>query len=289
MRVLVTGGCGFIGTHVIEELVARGHTPTIFDRNPHEHDQGIFLGDTRDEEAVRAAVYMSQGVIHLAGVLGTQETVNDPTTAAETNVLGGINVFKACRDMNVPGVYIAVGNHWMNNPYSISKSTAERFALMANKEWGTKIAVVRVLNAYGPGQKWEPVRKLMPNLIRAALKGDEFPVYGDGTQIMDMIYVKDAARILVDALLLDHGVYDRPFEAGTGEKTTVWEICDEVYRQLGYLAPLVDYRPMRPGEEEKAIVVGDPSTLLPLHISVDELVSLKDGLSETIPWYKEQV
>jgi len=196
--------------------------------------------------------------------------------------MGGLNVFKAVRDYNVPAVYIAVGNHWMNNSYSITKTTAERFAFMANREWGTRIAVVRALNAYGPGQKAAPVRKIMPNLILPALRGEPIRIYGDGEQVMDMIFVEDVAEILVRALLTDHGTYDEVFEAGTGRATTVNDIAAEVVRQVG--KGVIEHVPMRPGEPEHSVVRGNPATLIPLRMP--ELVSLEDGLVPTIGYYR---
>ena len=171
--------------------------------------------------------------MHLAGVLGTQETVDDPLPAIETNILGGLNVFKAIRRYEVPAVNIAAANHWMYNPYSITKKAAERFALMANKEWGTRIAMVRGLNVYGPRQKAYPVRKIMPNLIEPALKGEIITIYGDGEQVMDMIYVTDIAEVLVRALLQHHGVYDTVMDAGTGRRTTVNDLAEAVLGAVG--------------------------------------------------------
>lgn len=286
-RVLVTGGCGFIGTYVVERLHSLGIETLVLDRYMHSkyRDSDVIFGDVRDEGIVRQAMFGCDGFIHLAGVLGTQETVQDPTVAAEVNVLGSLHVFKAARDINVPGVYIAVGNHWMNNPYSITKTTAERFALMANKEWGSRIAVVRALNAYGPGQKDYPVRKLMPNLVKAALRGQHFTVYGDGSQIMDMIYVTDVAEVLVSALIYEHGVYDMAFEAGSGKATTVLDIVKEVYRQVGSEAKVLN-QPMRPGEEENAVVIGHPDTLKRLAVTPSDFVNLREGITRTISWYK---
>src|SRR5581483_3221318 len=229
MRILVTGGAGFIGQHVMANLRQQGHIPISFDhRIPTD-----FLGDTRDYTAVSEAVAITEGVIHLAGVLGTSETIKEPQPAVETNILGGLNVFKAVEHYGKKAVYIAVGNHWMNNTYSITKTTAERFAFMFNRERGTKIAVVRALNAYGPGQKSEPVRKIMPNLILPALRNEEITIYGDGSQVMDMIHVRDVAEVLTRALLTEHGIYHRVFEAGTGRVTTVQQIAEEVIRQVG--------------------------------------------------------
>lgn len=136
-------------------------------------DVQFFYGDVRDSGAVGEAIYHSDGVIHLAGVLGTQETVKNSLSSIETNILGSLNIFESCAHHNKKGVYIVVGNYWMNNSYSITKTTAERFALMYNKKMGTKIAVVRGLNAYGARQKDKPVRKITPNFILPALKNEK--------------------------------------------------------------------------------------------------------------------
>lgn len=280
MRILVTGGTGFIGGYVCDVLRDRGIEPVTF---------GVagspdVLGDIRDASAVDLAVGSSDGVMHLAGVLGTQETVDDPLPAIETNILGGLNVFKAIRRYNVPAVNIAAANHWMWNPYSITKKAAERLGLMANKEWGTRIAMVRGMNVYGPGQKSAPIRKIMPNLILPALHGEPIVIYGDGEQIMDMIYVEDVAEILVRALLVPHGVYDEVMEAGTGRRTTVNEMAEMVCEMVG--KGTVEHVPMRPGEEAGSVVLGDPSTLAPLGVSPDDLKSLEDGLKLTIAFYQ---
>jgi UDP-glucose 4-epimerase len=287
VRVLVTGGAGFIGTYTAEALTARGITPVLLDHRSQWLETAYaeaILGDVRDFTSVMEAVASCDGVIHLAAVLGTQETVDEPTPAAETNILGSLNVFKAIRHYKLPAVYIAVGNHWMNNSYSITKTTAERFALMANKEWGTRIAIVRALNAYGPRQKVGPVRKIMPNFVVPAIRDEKITVYGDGEQVMDMIYVGDVAEILTRALLEDHGIYDTPFEAGTGRPTTVNQIVDEVIKQAG--GGHVEHLPMRPGEIPGSVVLGDPLTLKPLGINPDSLVTLEDGIRTTVDYYR---
>jgi len=277
MRILVTGGAGFIGQHVMANLRQQGHIPISFDhRMPTD-----FLGDTRDYTAVSEAVAITEGVIHLAGVLGTSETIKEPQPAVETNILGGLNVFKAVEHYGKKAVYIAVGNHWMNNTYSITKTTAERFAFMFNRERGTKIAVVRALNAYGPGQKSEPVRKIMPNLILPALRNEEITIYGDGSQVMDMIHVRDVAEVLTRALLTEHGIYHRVFEAGTGRVTTVQQIAEEVIRQVG--KGRIKHVPMRQGEPPKSTVLGDPRTLAPL--GEFKFIPLEKGIAETIAYY----
>lgn len=304
MKVLVTGASGFIGSHVIEALRGRDITVIAFDRHQKRwwQEQGregveAFLGDTRDATSIMEAVAISDGVIHLAGVLGTSETIDNPMPSIETNVMGGLNVFQAVRHYKRRAVYITVGNYWFQNSYSITKTTAEQLAWMFNKEHGTEIAVVRALNAYGPRQKEGPVRKIMPNFILPALRGEPITVYGDGEQVMDMIHARDVADILVRALLVDHGRYrpdpvrnaDNPFkfEAGTGVVTTVNEIAQVVIDTVGQGE--VQHVPMRGGEPERTVVVGEPDTLRPLYDGQrPSLISLVDGVAETVAWYRER-
>jgi len=284
-NILVTGGTGFIGRYVVENLIDKGYSPMAFDRRGAYGYLNTFLGDTTDFSAVNEAVAISDGVIHLAGVLGTAETIDEPRPSIDTNIYGGLNVFQACRNYNKKCVYIAVGNHWMNNSYSITKTTAERFAYMFNKEHGTEIVVVRGLNAYGPGQKHTPVRKIIPNFIIPALQDKEITVYGDGSQIMDMIYVEDLADILVRALTVDHGIYDKAIEAGTGIRTSVQEIAETVIKLVGKGS--IKNVPMRPGEEENSVVLGKPETFRPLYGKFPQLYTLEEGIKLAIPYYEE--
>lgn len=296
--MMVTGASGFIGGHVVDALLARGDTVLAFDhRQPYGSRPGVeqFLGDVRDPTSVHEAVAVSDGVIHLSGVLGTSETIDNPGPSVDTNIVGGLNVFQAIRQYHRRAVYITVGNYWFLNSYSITKTTAEQLAWMFNREHGTEIAVVRALNAYGPRQKAAPVRKIMPNLVLPALRGEPLTIYGDGEQVMDMVHVRDVADVLVRALVTDHGMYrpdpkrnaDNPckFEAGTGRPTTINDVAAAVLAEVG--GGLVEHVPMRGGEPPRSVVVGDPNTLRPLYGGrVPDLVTLEDGVAETVEWYR---
>lgn len=272
MKVLVTGGQGFIGRFTARELLARGYEVIVFDRVDHRHELKLenaefMLGDIRDATSVTEAFAHADAFIHLAGVLGTQETIANPNPAAETNILGGLNVFNAAAQYHVPGVNIAVGNYWMNNTYSITKSTMERFVEMYNKERGTSIAIVRALNAYGPEQSVaspygsSKVRKIMPSFICRALSGQPIEIYGDGTQIMDMVFVADVAKCLVDTMeyTINNGVPSETISCGPGNLTSVSFIAREVIRVVG--KGDIVYIPMRPGEPTGSVVLGKPETL----------------------------
>ena len=291
MIILVTGGAGFIGSHVADNLRTKAHKVTILDRHypaPSLGYDGAILGDVKDRELVMNAVSSHDGIIHLAALLGTQETIEVAEHVIQTDIVGSLNVFDACKKYEKKGVYIGVGNYWMNNPYSICKTAAERFALMYNKEFGTQIAVVRGLNAYGPRQKAKPVRKVVPNFVLPALKSEDLIVYGSGNQIMDMIYVEDLAEILVRALIIDHGEYQRVIDAGMGRDTTINELAEVVLQQSGSHSK-VKHVNMRPGEVPDSVVKAKMDTLECLNFSAKDMTPLREGIRKTIQWYAQQV
>ncbi|MEH0657762.1 NAD-dependent epimerase/dehydratase family protein [Streptomyces stelliscabiei] len=299
MRIAVTGGAGFIGGHVVDELVARGHQPVIFDtagRTAHGHP--VRMGDVRDEVAMAELAAHVDGIIHLAACLGTQETIQNPRPATETNVKGGLNFLEAIAQYKIPGVYIGVGNHWMNNTYSISKTTVERFVAMFNKERGTRCNIVRLVNAYGPRQSVAPpfgpakVRKITPSFVCRALTGEPIEIYGDGQQVSDMVHVTDGAKALVSALekAADGDVFDRAVEVGPANHHTVNEVAQLVIKaavDLGYDEVPLTHLPMRPGEIPGAQVTADTSTLSLVGMSADYLVDLEAGIADVVAWYAE--
>jgi UDP-glucose 4-epimerase len=296
--VLVTGGSGFIGSYVVDRLLSDGIEVVSFD---HTHGPGNlptgatrYLGDIRNAEAVTEAMAHVDGFVHLAGVLGTQETISNPKPAIMTNIEGGLNVLEAAAQYGVPGVNIAVGNHWEQNPYSISKSTVERMCRMFNAYRGTNVSVVRALNAYGPRQSVaEPygrskVRKIIPSFVMRALHGDPIEVYGDGSQIMDMVHVRDVANFLVDALVVtdEDGEISTTIEAGTGLDTTVRQIAEAVIEEVGQGE--ISYLPLRPGETPGAVVKADVSTHRSLYSHPYEFQTLPNGLAETVAFYRRK-
>lgn len=310
-KILVTGGSGFIGSHTVEYLLSRGHEVLNFSRTDRKgRNVGDFVqGDIRDSVAVTEAMAHVDGFIHLAGVLGTQETIQNPKPAVATNLGGVLNVLEAAARYEVPGINIAVGNHWENNPYSITKSTAERFVQMYNSYRGTNVNIVRALNAYGPGQSvsqpygTSQVRKIIPSFVHRALNGEPIEVYGNGLQIMDMVYVDDVAKILGDALEFTmrtpfSEIYGtRVFEAGTGVETCVLEIAHSVLeavtgKKVGgdpfvVPGPGVKNLPMRPGETGSKPVIASTDSLKPLYGPYGfGFVPLKEGIERTVEFYR---
>lgn len=289
MNIIVTGGSGFIGRYTVGRLMAQGIQTTIYDIVPPKFKCDFFIeGSMIETKKLESAIAGTDAVMHLAGVLGTSETINDPIMPTKANVMGSLTLFEFCRRLNKRCCYICVGNHFMLNTYSISKTCAERFALMYNIEHGMKIAVIRGLNAYGPYQKHKPIRKVIPNFCLPALRNETITIYGSGEQIMDFIYVDDLADILCRALLSEHKVYDHVIEAGSGKKTTINFIAEKII-ELSGSSSKIEHVDMRPGEISNSVVVADIKTLRPLKYKVTDFTPLEDGLKRTIDFYRENL
>lgn len=290
-KILVTGGSGFIGSYVVENLIGKGKRVVVLDiKEPLIADEHVQHeeGSITDEPLVEDLVEACDGVIHLGGLLGTSETIEQAKLMSRVNILGGLNVLDACKKYDKRAVIISTGNFWMFNCYAITKRAMAKFALMYNEEFGTKIAVVRGLNAYGPRQKAMPIRKIMPNFVIPALKGIPLVLYGSGNQVADLIYVKDIAEILVRALFMKHDVYDSVIEAGTGSDITVKQIAELVIK-LALSDSKIQYADKRKGEELDAVVKADLRTLEPLEYSIEDMVWVEEGIRLTIDWYRRHL
>lgn len=285
MKVLVTGGYGFIAGHVIEELKRRDvsvitnvrHVSMLPD---YLENVDVFIADNRDETAMRAIIEKVDVVINLAGILGTKiKSVFDLDTFYENNVKGSHSVIKACMAVNAKLVQIAVGNYFEYNFYSNTKTAVERDVLALTKYAGLKGIIVRGLNAYGPRQKVKNTGKIVPTFITKALNNEDIEVYGgkDNCGLMDMIYVKDLAKILVDTALHNEN-YGEIIEAGTGVGVTVYDMAKMIVSLTKSNSKIVEV-PMRAGESEKSIVVAQKPYKM-------EFTSLEQGLLETIEYYK---
>ncbi len=248
-RVLVTGGGGFIGQAVRRQLETRGVEFVSFDHP----------ADIRSYSDIVEAVNGVDAVINLAGILGTEETLNQEHELIDVNVYGALNVARACEREGIPFVQIGTGHRGQLNVYAVTKACAEDLILARAKWAGLKANVVRAFHAYGPGQKAPPpygkatVRKIIPSFVCAALAGDPLLINGTGLQTIDLVHVDDVARQLVAGI---YEPYGRTLEAGTGVPVTVLRAAQDVIRACGSNSEIC-LVPMRKGEPLISAVVAN--------------------------------
>jgi UDP-glucose 4-epimerase len=240
MRIAVTGSSGFIGSNVVTELKARGWEPLEID-----HQRGI---DILSPDLVGALDYC-EGVIHLAGVLGTSELFDSAEAAIDVNVKGTLRVLQACQEIGMRYVGITMPKVW-DNVYQATKQCSRNLASAWHRHFGVPVSHVRAFNVFGPGQKVGLPYKIIPTFSARAFLQNPIPIWGDGTQHVDLVYVEDVARLLVDALGFGN---DEVFDAGTGQAMTVNEVA---YRVLSLTRSEagVEYLPMRRGEHGEGVV-----------------------------------
>lgn len=273
MKIAVTGGAGFIGARVVALARRRGHQAWAFDRSRGEDVLGSLheLGD-------------AEVVIHLAGMLGTSELFAWPEAAVEANVVGAVRMLNWCRDNGAGYVGITMPDSSWANVYQATKLCAMRLATAWHREFGVPVSHVRAFNAFGPGQKHGPghPQKFIPTFATMAWEGKPLPIFGDGLQTVDMVYVDDVARMLLDAAAYGD---DQIFDAGTGVGTTVRQVCGIVNRMCGRASDNVEYLPMRSGETEHTDIRARGAGW--------DLLGWKPELSnaqieETVNWYRPE-
>ena len=282
MKIGVTGGNGFIGGYIVEEIQRRGHEALILDHKGRGTDS--MLGDVRDATIVQELAAHVDGIIHMAAVLGTVETIDNPLPAADTNIIGTLNVFESASRYDLPVVFAAVGNaNIARGTYCITKSAAEAFVNMYREDRGLRVTSVRPMNAYGPRQSTpapygsSKVRKIVPSFICSALSGDPMRLYGGGTQVSDCVFVADVASVFVQALeKASEGIVpDHPVDVGNPEPTTVLKVAEQVQRNVP--GAVIESVPMRAGEPHG----GPMSTEYDLRIVEEAVLRANPGLRPT--------
>jgi UDP-glucose 4-epimerase len=297
-RFLVTGGSGFIGSHVVDRLVAEGASEVVvFDAAIREENLSdgsirVVEGDVREADAVRTAANGVDGIFHLA-VLPLGPSVQDPRLAHEVNVGGSLNVFEAARDGGLPKVVYSSASsvygdtvetmdeaHPLNTRtmYGATKLAAELYLRAFGAAYGLRYVTLRYMNVYGPRQDGG----LVIAVTRRLLAGDAPTIQGDGSQSFDFVHVRDVADANVRAMASD--VSDDAFNVGSGGEATVREVVEklieitgsDVEPQYDTAARVLDTR--RVGSNARA------RERLGWEASVD----LDEGLRDTVEWVRAQ-
>lgn len=284
MKALVTGGSGFIGSHLIRELRKRDHDVVNYDI------KNVKDWDVRDHVRLREVLDRAgpDVVFHLAGVLGTTELMASVINSEKINVLGTLNVLELCRYRKIPLVFASKINplDWVN-PYTIQKRACEEYCRMYEEQWNVKVAVLRYLYAYGPGQLPIPVQKYVPTFIYRALTNQPIPIWGTGKQHVDPVYVKDVAEATVRTW--ERQCWGETIEVGHGKGVPVLDVAKLILK-LTASESEIRFLPMRPGEPLQCKYplyadTGKMEHLLDMHPKT--MTSLEEGLLMTVAWWRD--
>lgn len=284
-KVLITGGSGFIGNYLCQELLNHGYHITVLDcHKPNSSLVKFMKGDIREFELLRSTIKSCDIVFHLAGMLGTEYLCDKAQEAIDININGSVNVFEAAKAFSVKVINTGVIPEW-DNPYMITKKATMRLGKMYHDVFKVDITTLEFSHVYGPGQRIEPYRKAIPNFIVRALKNEPLEIYGSGQKYMDCIYVEDAAKALRLASESAH-VSGKVFQIGSGENIKVVDLAHKIISLTNSKSPL-KFLPMRRGEPEEngSFVAVDLREWL-LFFNWKPKTSLEEGLSRTIEWYK---
>jgi len=304
-RYLVTGGCGFIGSHLVERLLAAGHEAFVLDdlstgkRDNLPTSVPVTVGTVADPAVVAAAMAGMDGCFHLAAVASVDRSREAWLETHQTNLSGTIAVFDAARHANprgpIPVVYASSAAVYGDNPnmplredaatrplsaYGADKLGCELHARVADGVHGVPTTGFRFFNVYGPRQDPKsPYSGVISIFAGRIAKGQPITINGDGEQVRDFIYVKDLVRCLTAAM--DAPRAGAPvFNVCTGVPTTVNRLA-EVLASLSGRALERTYGPARAGDIRLSI--GDPSNLrAAFDVTCD--TSLEDGLRDTLAW-----
>ena len=315
MKVLVTGADGFIGSHLVERLLEKGHEVKAFvyynsfnnwgwlDTFPKEKLEQIeiFQGDIRDPNGVREAMKGIEEVFHLAALIAIPFSYHSPDSYVDTNIKGTLNVLQAARDLDTSRIlvtstsevygtaqYVPIDeNHPYQgqSPYSATKIGADRLAESFYRSFNMPISIVRPFNTYGPRQS---ARAVIPTIISQLLAGKEEIKLGSLTPTRDFNFVKDTANGFVQIAKSNKNI-GQEINIATQQEISIGQLANEIIEQINPNAKIIcDEQRLRPENSEVNRLLGANAKIKEL-TNWEPKYSLKEGIGETIAWMKENM
>lgn len=305
MRILVIGGSGFVGSHLVELLLLRNEVDVYDIKPPWDNidpakcdteNLGIgpfterfnfryFYGDICDINESYVNVEDYDAIYHTAGIVGLEASFENVIETERVNVQGALCVLEWMKNKHsvVPLIQIGIMDTWAN-PYMLSKNQAERYGFMYYECFGIQYASIRFPHIYGPRQSLT-AGKAVPNFITQALRNNDLTVFGGGESVMDLMYVTDAAKILLKSLHADNIIGEKTDAVCDGESITVVDLAKLIIKLSGSKSK-IRHLPMR---------VGQPGTVRTdfaedkknTSIMLDKYMGFGEGLLNTIQWYRE--
>ena len=302
MRILITGGCGFIGSNLAEEL-SRDHDVVILDNlstgkfdNIKDLNVEFVKGDILDLNLLRRLARNVDCISHQAAVVSVPESIRNPVHAEEVNAKGTLNVLISARDSGIERVVNASSCAVYGNvdilpiredfppnpksPYAVTKLTAEYYCNVFSEIFGLKTISLRYFNVYGPKQNLDSeYAAVIPKFIRRIANGEPPVIYGDGEQTRDFVYVKDVVRANIIALKSrECGT----FNVATGNRVSINRLASMIAEIMGVNSKFIYGRP-REGDIRHS--QGDITKIKKI-LGFEPIYSMEEGLRETIEWLK---
>lgn len=299
MRILITGGAGFIGSHIAghfrnEEVIVIDDLRTGSRKNLENTAARMVKGSVTDLSLLKKWTRGASYVFHLAALVSVPESIQKPRLCEEINALGALNVLEAARENRVQKVILASSaavygtdpalpkkeemTGLPQSAYSITKLSSEYYGLMYQREFGLPVAVLRYFNVFGPGQDpSSPYAAAIPAFIQRALKNEDVVIHGDGEQTRDFIFVKD----VVSANLLAAGKGSGVYNVGRGERTSILDLAKKIIALTGSSSRIV-FDKERPGDIRHSCA--DITRLKNLGFRPE--TGLDQGLALTIPAFR---
>jgi nucleoside-diphosphate-sugar epimerase len=305
-RYLVTGGAGFIGSHLVDALLEGGAQVRVLDNlstgRRANLEQALtqieFVeGDVRNGETVRRAMQNVDYVLHQAALPSVQRSITDPLTTNEVNVTGTLNVLLAAREATVKRVVMASSSSVYGDtptlpkheampaqprsPYAVSKLAAERYCLSFYEVYGLPTVALRYFNVFGPRQ--DPASQysaVIPRFITALLKGEAPTIYGDGTQSRDFTFVANVVQANLLACERD-AASGKVMNIACGARYTLLDLHADLARIIGTEIEPVCEAP-RPGDVKHSLAAIEVARQA---LGYEPSVSWAEGLQRTVAWY----
>jgi nucleoside-diphosphate-sugar epimerase len=309
-KTLVTGGAGFIGSHLVEGLVAAGHEVVVLDNlstgarenlDPVRGRVRFVEGDVRDAAALRPLLQEVSWVFHLAALASVPRSVADPFSSHDHNATGTLTILLAARDAGVQRlVYSASSSAYGDtdtlpkvetmparprSPYAISKYVGELYAETFHRLYGLETVSLRYFNIFGPRQAPDsPYAAVIPKFVTALLGGEPPAIHGDGRQTRDFTFVANAVAANLGAAQAPAArVAGQVFNVGCGDRTSLLDL-------LGELRALIGARVAARHVEPRAGDVRDSQADIEAArraFGYEPSVGLREGLARTVDWYRE--
>lgn len=303
MKILITGGAGFIGSHVADLLIENNFDVSIVDNLSSGKLENInpkarfYKCDARDSEIFKIIeTEKPQIVIHNAAQLSVRNSVDDPLNDASINIIGGLNVLEACRKIKVGKIIFASSggvvygeqqyfpadeNHPTKpiSPYGVAKLSFEKYLFYYNYIFGIKYTCLRYANVYGPRQDPHGEAGVVAIFSKKLLNNEQPVINGDGKQTRDYVYVKDVAAANLSAIRND---FVGEINIGTGVETDVNDIFDILKKAAGKKDLKEVHGPAKTGEQERSVLSYKKAQTI---LGWEPKVKIKEGLTRTFEWF----